>query len=85
MGVGWAVFHAEAGLGSGNWPLSQGRRAGGRAARDDRSDGGARGTLAGRRRGAHIKAGERHGHGAKSDTTMGRITITPVGSKATWR
>jgi quercetin dioxygenase-like cupin family protein len=25
---------------------------------------------------AHIKAGERHWHGAKADTTMGHITIT---------
>ena len=33
---------------------------------------------------AHIKAGERHRHGAKADTTMGHITITLVGSKATW-
>jgi quercetin dioxygenase-like cupin family protein len=33
---------------------------------------------------AHIKAGERHWHGAKSDTTMGHITITLVGSKAVW-
>ena len=33
---------------------------------------------------AHIKAGERHWHGAKADTTMGHITITLVGSKATW-
>ena len=31
-----------------------------------------------------IKAGERHWHGAKADTTMGHITITLVGSKATW-
>ena len=27
---------------------------------------------------AHIKAGERHWHGAKADTTMGHITITLV-------
>lgn len=32
----------------------------------------------------HIKAGERHWHGAKADTTMGHITITLVGSQATW-
>src|SRR5215467_12038917 len=32
----------------------------------------------------HIKAGERHWHGAKADTTMGHITITAVGSKAAW-
>ncbi|MDP6352199.1 MAG: cupin domain-containing protein [Alphaproteobacteria bacterium] len=32
----------------------------------------------------HIKAGEKHWHGAKADTTMGHITITLVGSKATW-
>jgi quercetin dioxygenase-like cupin family protein len=31
-----------------------------------------------------IKAGERHWHGAKANTTMGHITITAVGSKATW-
>jgi len=31
-----------------------------------------------------IKAGERHWHGAKADTTMGHITITMVGSQATW-
>jgi quercetin dioxygenase-like cupin family protein len=31
----------------------------------------------------HIKAGERHWHGAKADTTMGHITITLVGSQAT--
>jgi quercetin dioxygenase-like cupin family protein len=30
----------------------------------------------------HIKAGERHWHGAKADTTMGHITITAVGSQA---
>jgi quercetin dioxygenase-like cupin family protein len=30
-----------------------------------------------------IKAGERHWHGAKADTTMGHITITAVGSQAT--
>jgi quercetin dioxygenase-like cupin family protein len=33
---------------------------------------------------AHIKAGERHWHGAKADTTMGHITITLVDSQATW-
>ena len=32
----------------------------------------------------HVKAGEKHWHGAKADTTMGHITITQVGSKATW-
>jgi quercetin dioxygenase-like cupin family protein len=31
-----------------------------------------------------IKAGERHWHGAKAETTMGHITITMVGSHATW-
>ena len=31
-----------------------------------------------------IKAGERHWHGAKAETTMGHITITMVGSQATW-
>jgi quercetin dioxygenase-like cupin family protein len=31
----------------------------------------------------HIKAGERHWHGARADTTMGHITITLVGSQAT--
>jgi quercetin dioxygenase-like cupin family protein len=30
----------------------------------------------------HIKAGERHWHGAKADTTMGHITITAVGGQA---
>ena len=30
----------------------------------------------------HIKAGERHWHGAKATTTMGHITITAVGSQA---
>jgi quercetin dioxygenase-like cupin family protein len=30
----------------------------------------------------HIKAGERHWHGAKSNTTMGHITITVVGSQS---
>jgi quercetin dioxygenase-like cupin family protein len=33
---------------------------------------------------AHINAGERHWHGAKADATMGHITITVVGSQATW-
>jgi quercetin dioxygenase-like cupin family protein len=32
----------------------------------------------------HIKAGERHWHGAKVDTTMGHITVTLAGSTATW-
>ena len=32
----------------------------------------------------HIKAGERHWHGAKADTTMGHITITLAGGKAKW-
>jgi quercetin dioxygenase-like cupin family protein len=32
----------------------------------------------------HIKAGERHWHGAKADTTMGHITITAVGGQAAW-
>jgi quercetin dioxygenase-like cupin family protein len=32
----------------------------------------------------HIKAGERHWHGAKADTTMGHITITAVGGQAKW-
>jgi quercetin dioxygenase-like cupin family protein len=32
----------------------------------------------------HIKAGERHWHGAKANTTMGHITITAVGGQATW-
>ena len=31
----------------------------------------------------HIKAGERHWHGAKADTTMGHITITLAGGQAT--
>ena len=30
----------------------------------------------------HIKAGERHWHGAKADTTMGHITITVAGSQS---
>jgi 4-carboxymuconolactone decarboxylase len=33
---------------------------------------------------AHIKAGERHWHGAKADSTMGHITITVVGSDTKW-
>src|ERR1700728_502426 len=32
----------------------------------------------------HIKAGERHWHGAKADTTMGHITVTFVDSEAIW-
>lgn len=32
----------------------------------------------------HIKAGEKHWHGAKADTTMGHITITLADSQATW-
>ena len=32
----------------------------------------------------HIKAGERHWHGAKATTTMGHITITAVGGQAKW-
>jgi len=32
----------------------------------------------------HIKAGERHWHGAKADTTMGHITITLVGGQASF-
>ncbi len=32
----------------------------------------------------HIKAGERHWHGAKADTTMGHITVTAVGGEAIW-
>ena len=31
----------------------------------------------------HIKAGERHWHGSRADTTMGHITITLVGGEAT--
>jgi quercetin dioxygenase-like cupin family protein len=31
----------------------------------------------------HIKAGERHWHGAKADSPMSHITITTVGSKST--
>jgi quercetin dioxygenase-like cupin family protein len=33
---------------------------------------------------AHVKAGERHWHGAKADTTMDHITITLASGKATW-
>ncbi len=33
---------------------------------------------------AHVKAGERHWHGAKADTTMGHITITLASGKAIW-
>ena len=33
---------------------------------------------------AHVKAGERHWHGAKAGTTMGHITITLAGSEAVW-
>ena len=32
----------------------------------------------------HIKAGEKHWHGAKAETTMAHITITLRGSEATW-
>ena len=32
----------------------------------------------------HIKAGEKHWHGAKADTEMGHITVTLTNSKATW-
>ncbi len=32
----------------------------------------------------HVKAGEKHWHGAKADTTLGHITVTAVGSKATF-
>ena len=32
----------------------------------------------------HIKAGEKHWHGAKADSEMGHITVTVVGSTATW-
>ena len=32
----------------------------------------------------HIKAGERHWHGAKANSTMGHITITAVGGQAKW-
>ena len=31
----------------------------------------------------HIKAGERHWHGARADATMGHITVTVVGSQST--
>ncbi len=33
---------------------------------------------------AHIKAGERHWHGAKADSTMGHITIMLVGADTKW-
>jgi quercetin dioxygenase-like cupin family protein len=33
---------------------------------------------------AHVKAGERHRHGAKADTTMGHTTITLASGTATW-
>ena len=32
----------------------------------------------------HIKAGERHWHGTKADTTVGHITITLVDNQAKW-
>ena len=32
----------------------------------------------------HIKAGEKHWHGAKADAEMGHITVTLVGSTVTW-
>ena len=32
----------------------------------------------------HIKAGERHWHGATANSTMGHITITLAGGQATW-
>ena len=32
----------------------------------------------------HIKAGEKHWHGAKSDTTLGHITVTVANSTATF-
>ena len=32
----------------------------------------------------HIKAGERHWHGARADTTMGHITVTLAGSVASF-
>lgn len=32
----------------------------------------------------HIKAGERHWHGARADTTMGHITVTLADSTATF-
>jgi quercetin dioxygenase-like cupin family protein len=32
----------------------------------------------------HIKAGERHWHGAKADSTMGHITITLPGGETKW-
>jgi quercetin dioxygenase-like cupin family protein len=30
----------------------------------------------------HIKAGERHWHGAKADSSMSHITVTTTGSKS---
>ena len=33
----------------------------------------------------HIKAGERHWHGAKADSPMSHITVTTAGSKSTHR
>jgi 4-carboxymuconolactone decarboxylase len=30
----------------------------------------------------HIKAGERHWHGAKADSPMSHITVTTAGSKS---
>ena len=33
---------------------------------------------------AHVKAGERHWHGAKENTTMGHITFTMANGKAVW-
>jgi quercetin dioxygenase-like cupin family protein len=33
----------------------------------------------------HIKAGERHWHGASADSTMGHITITLANSQASFR
>ena len=33
---------------------------------------------------AHVKAGERHWHGAKEGTTMGHITMTMANGKAVW-
>jgi len=32
----------------------------------------------------HIKAGERHWHGANTESPMGHITITAVGGQAKW-
>ncbi len=33
---------------------------------------------------AHIKAGEKHWHGAKADTEMAHLTVTIVGSNTAW-